>query len=39
VRFSPLVTIRVRPLRETRPSSVSREQIVLRVKWDSGEVC
>lgn len=24
---------------EIRPSSVRREQIVLRVKWDSGEVC
>ena len=28
----PLVRIRVRPLIEIRPSSVSREQMVLRVK-------
>ncbi len=39
VRAPPLVRIRVRPLIEIRPSPVSREQIVPRVKWESGEVC
>ena len=39
VRVPPLVRIKVRPLSEILPSSVSREQIVLRVKWESGEVC
>ena len=29
----------IRPLMETRPSGVSREQIVLRVKCDRGDVC
>jgi hypothetical protein len=29
----------IRPLMETRPPGVSLEQIVLWVKWDSGDVC
>ena len=39
VRDRPVVRISVRPLTEILPSSVSREQIVLWVKWEAGEVC
>jgi hypothetical protein len=39
VRVSPWVWMSVRPLMETRLPGVSLEQIVLRVKCDSGEVC
>src|SRR5437667_12616664 len=40
VRVPPrMVWMSIRPLMETRPLGVSREQIVLRVKCDSGDVC
>jgi hypothetical protein len=39
VRVPSLVLMRVRPLMEILPPVVSREQMVLWVKWDRGEVC
>lgn len=39
VRVPSWVTMSIQPLMDTRPPGVSREQIVLWVKCDWGEVC